>query len=136
MADWLSFSLLTLGLWGCWGLLNKLATESLPMQAIYLLELVSYALVAGIFLGLERPKACWVPTGMAAALGAGLCGALGLLCFLRALAAGRAAVVVPLTGLYPVVTVLASLLLLQEPLTARQAVGIGLALVAVWLLSQ
>ncbi len=136
MTSWLSYSLLALGLWGGWGLCSKVATHYLPVRQIFLVELGAYLVVAvGVLIFRPQPLV-WPAAGVAAALGAGLCGALGLFCFLGALSAGKAAVVVPLTALYPVVTVFLSILLLQEALTLRQIAGVGAALLAVWLLSQ
>ena len=48
---------------------------------------------------------------------------------------GKASIVVPLTGLYPLVMVLAAPLLLRESVTLLQGVGVGCALVAIALLS-
>jgi transporter family protein len=62
--------------------------------------------------------------------------AFGLLCFLNALTVGAATVVVPLTALYPLVTVILSWALLRENLTPRHLAGIALALLAGWLLSK
>lgn len=134
--NWMGFSLMAVGLWGLWGFLSKVATLQLPAGAVYLLAIaghlavVSYLAAAG---GLAIP---WHPGGMAAALGAGICMAFGLLCFFKALAGGAAGVVVPLTALYPMVTVLLSWALLHEDFTLRHLAGVALALAAVWLLSK
>ena len=69
-------------------------------------------------------------------MGAGLAMAVGLLFFFEALGRGSAAVVVPLTALYPAITVLLSRIFLQEALTLRHLVGLALALAAAWLLVQ
>ena len=69
-------------------------------------------------------------------MGAGLAMALGLLFFFEALGRGPATVVVPLTALYPAITVLLSRVFLQEPLTLRHLAGLALALAAAWLLSK
>ena len=134
--SWLAFSLMALGLWGVWGFLSKVATQQLPPQAVYLLAVCGHSAVIGYLWlggGLAIP---WQPWGLAAGLGAGVCMAFGLLAFFRALAGGAAAVVVPLTALYPLVTVLLCGLLLREGINLRQFVGIILALLAVWLLSR
>ena len=47
--------------------------------------------------------------------------AFGLLCFFKALAGGEAAVVVPLTALYPLVTVILCRVVLQETITPDSA---------------
>ena len=133
---WLAFSLVAMGLWGVWGFLSKVATQQLPPQAVYLLAICGHGAVVGYLWlggGLAIP---WQPWGLAAGLAAGMCMAFGLLCFFKALAGGAAAVVVPLTALYPVVTVILSRVVLQETITPRQLAGVALALAAVWLLSK
>jgi len=134
--DWLAFSLMALGLWGVWGFLSKAATQQLPPQAVYLLAVCGHGVVIGYLWlggGLALP---WHPWGLAAALGAGVCMAFGLLCFCQALAGGAASVVVPFTALYPLITVILSWAVLREEMTPRHLAGIALALVAVWLLSK
>ncbi len=69
-------------------------------------------------------------------MGSGIAMAVALLFFLKALARGPALVVVPLTALYPAVTVVLSWIFLRETLTLRHLAGLALALAAVWLLSK
>jgi len=52
------------------------------------------------------------------------------LTFFAALDLGKTSTVVTLSALYPLVTILISIAFLHERLTARQAVGIVLALIA------
>jgi transporter family protein len=124
------------GLWGLWGFLSKLATMKLPTVAVYLLAITGHLAVIGwlaVTGGLAVP---WQPAGLAAALGGGLCMAFGLLSFYKALEGGAAGMVVPITALYPMVTVLLSWTLLHESFTLRHLAGVALALAAVWLLSK
>lgn len=133
---WLAFSLMALVLWGVWGFLSKAATQQLPPQAVYLLAVCGHGVVIGYLWlggGLALP---WHPGAVAAALAAGVFMAFGLLCFFRALAGGAASVVVPLTALYPLVTVVLSWAVLREEMTPRHLAGIALAMLAVWLLSK
>ena len=133
---WLEFALLATGLWGLWGFLSKVATLQLPVGAVYLISLVGYVAVAGYLAAARGLAVPWHPGGLAAALGAGICMACGLLCFFKALAGGPpVGVVVPLTALYPLVTVILSWIVLREGLSLRQLVGMALALPAVWLLA-
>ena len=44
---WLGFSLLSLGLWGVWGFLGKVASQHLPSQQVYLLAISGHLVVAG-----------------------------------------------------------------------------------------
>lgn len=135
--NWLGFSLIAAGLWGLWGFLSKVATMQLPAGAVFLISVVGYVAVTGYLAVIKGLAIPWHLGGLAAALGAGICMAFGLLFFFKALAEGVAAdLVVPLTALYPLVTVILSWTLLREGLSLRQLAGVALALPAVWLLSK
>jgi len=136
MAGWLFYSLLALVLWGLWGVFSKIAATHLPSWAIFLVEICVYLLVGGFIWGLLRTPVTWTFPGAAAAVAAGLSGGFALFFFLKALSTGPAAVVVPLTSLYPVITVLLGITFLQENLSLRHLLGILMASAAVWLLSQ
>ena len=69
------------------------------------------------------------------ALLGGLMGALGGLMLIIALRLAEASIVVPLTSIYPAVTVALSIALLGESATARKIAGVILAIIAVILLS-
>ncbi len=128
--------MVAVGLWGLWGFLSKVATLQLPTGAVYLFSITGHLVVVGYLAATGGLTIPWQPGGLAAALGAGICMAIGLLCFFKALAGGAAGVVVPLTALYPMVTVILSWTLLHEGFTPRHLAGVALALVAVWLLSK
>ena len=136
MATWVSFSLMALAFWGVWGLLTKVATLYLPPYVAYLVSTLGYLPIIGFLLVSSGFKVPWHPVGWSVSLAAGVCAALGLLCYYRALAGGAATRVVPLTSLYPLLTVVLSYFVLKENLTLRHVGGIGAALVAVWLLSE
>lgn len=136
MIDWLVYALLALVFWGVWGVFSKVASTHLPCWAVFLAELVAYA-VMGIFIWIMmRTPTTWNLPGLTAAFAAGLSGGLALLFFLKALASGPSALVVPLTSLYPVIAVALGATLLGESLTGRHLAGIMLAITAVWLLSK
>ncbi len=136
MSAWLTFSLVAMSFWGVWGLLTKVATLYLPPYVAYMISTLGYLPVIGFLLVDSGFKVPWHPIGWSVSVAAGACAALGLLCYYRALAGGAAARVVPLTAMYPVVTVILSYFLLEENITLRHLAGISAALVAVWLLSE
>jgi len=136
MSAWLGFSLIALLLWGLWGFFSKIATQHLPPQTVYLLAITGHLAAASFLAGSGGITLPWHPWGVAAALLAGISMAFGLLCFFQALATGPATVVVPLTALYPLVTVVLAWLILAESLALRHLAGIILALAAGWLLSR
>jgi len=66
----------------------------------------------------------------------GVCGALGNFALLASLGAGgQAAIVFPLTALYPLVTVVIAVLFMRERARRTQVIGIALAILAVLMLS-
>jgi len=73
--------------------------------------------------------------GVNYALAAGVSGAFALIFFNMAMKEGNAIVVVPLTSLYPVITVALSYFILSEKLTVTKGLGIILALIAIVLVS-
>ena len=66
----------------------------------------------------------------------GILGGVGNITMFEALShGGKASTVVPITGLYPLFTVLTAMPLLRERLNWVQGVGIGMAVVAILLFS-
>jgi transporter family protein len=66
----------------------------------------------------------------------GILGGVGNIFFFQAMVAGgKASVVAPVTALFPMITVLLALTFLHERLGRVQWVGLGLAFVAIYLLS-
>jgi bacterial/archaeal transporter family protein len=136
MFGWLFYALITLALWGLWGVFSKIASNHLPGYAIYLVEVSVYLAVGGLIWLQMRIPFDWNYPGLTAAVAAGLSGGFALFFFLKALSLGPAAVIVPLTSLYPVITVLLGITFLHESLTLRHLAGIILAVAAVCLLSK
>ena len=136
MPAWLILALAALALWGVWGIFPKLATNYLSPTSVMVYEGIGHmAVVIGVlaYLGF-RPEV--QAKGITFAILAGVVGTLGSLLFLFALSrGGKAGVVVPLTALYPLVTIALALLILREPITWKQGFGLVFALVALILFS-
>ncbi|MUV57379.1 transporter family protein [Halogeometricum rufum] len=77
---------------------------------------------------LTHPKAKFV-------FAAGVCLTVGILAYYRALSMGPVSIVSPIFGMFLVLSSVIGIAFLNESLTARKAVGIGLALVAIYLVS-
>ena len=77
---------------------------------------------------LTHPKAKYVYV-------AGICLAVGILAYYRALSLGPVSVVAPVFGMFLVTSSALGILFLDETLTARKALGVLLAVVAVYLVS-
>src|SRR5438046_692995 len=116
LASWLPFSLFCLAGWGVWGLLQKPLTERIDIWSIAFLQsgtTLALSLLSALF---RRPSLNpWQP-GIHFAAGAGLLGYVGTLAFLTAIGSGTTSVVVPLTAMYPVVTIILSVVIAREKL--------------------
>lgn len=123
-------------LWGASGFLQKAATNYLKGEIAALCYLAAFVPV-GIFYALRAP---W-PEGLAprawlVVAGLGFFIAFGNLAVLAAYArGGKAAVIAPLSNLYPLISVPVAVLFLQERIGGREWAGIGTALAAVAALS-
>ena len=62
-------------------------------------------------------------------------GSLGALFFLHAVSKQKASIVVTATALYPLITIILACLILKEPITLKQGIGIIFALIAMILLT-
>ena len=134
----LSLTALTVLMWGFWGFFGKLALERrMSPLTVFVAEIIVSALCAVPVLFVARRAqagaqayAPWNVFGLLS--GTGL--ALGLLFYYFALEKAEASVIVPLTSVYPVVSVLLSYFLLGERLRPAQWVGVALVVLGVVLL--
>jgi transporter family protein len=126
-------------MWGLWGFFGKLALQKgMAPTTMFLTEVITSAactvpLVVVLFRNhsLSQVHTSWNVFGVLS--GAGL--ALGLLCYYVALEKTQASILVPLTAMYPVVSVLLSYAVLHERLSLLQWVGVVLVVGAILLLS-
>src|SRR5438874_3145555 len=137
LPKWLFFTLVSMVLWGVWGLIAKVAvdlTSAYQNQVVatvgLLLSLTLFARSKNLAAGSNKRRgAFW-------AFLTGLCGGLGnVALYLSFSHGGKASIVVPLSGVYPLVSVILALLLLREKLNRVQLAGIGLAVIALILLN-
>jgi len=111
MPKWLWYSILTTLFWGAWGVVSKIAMDKMsPMvnQVVFTLGLIPLVLiVAGsqqIWAGRDRVR------GGIFAFVTGILGGVGNITMYEALShGGKASTVVPITGLYPLFTVLTAI---------------------------
>jgi transporter family protein len=128
----------TIVAWGTWGVFSKLAIERIDQQVMLWGSLIVVPAIILIYLGASGqlvPLEMHAPGIGYAALG-GVGAALGTVCFYLLLARERASLAVPMTSLYPALTVILSVLFLKEHLNGMHILGILFALVAVALLSR
>jgi len=133
---WLAFALVTTAFWGVWGALIELPEKAgFPATLGYSVWALTMIPCAAIALRVSRARISADARAMRLGALVGLLGAGGQLVLFEALRAGPAYLVFPIVSLYPILTILLSLVLLHERATRRQWIGIGLALPAIGLLS-
>jgi drug/metabolite transporter (DMT)-like permease len=134
MPRWISYTLFTMILWGGWGVVSKPlanAFSAWQIQTLSTLGILPVLAVLAFQPGLARGPRSW--RGFWIAFASGAVTSLGNVACYQALAmGGKAAAVIPLTALYPLVTIVLALLLLGERLSPAQMTGIGIALVALY----
>ena len=133
---WLAFALLPLAFWGVAALFQKISTRDLAADRSCLWFLLGYLPVV-LFVLLTAPMKRNLSLNIWLwALALGLLLGLGNLTVLAAYAGnGKASIITPLSGLYPVVTVPLAILFLHEKVSLREWIGIGLSFAAVAALS-
>ena len=139
LPPWLAYCLLTIVFWGLWGVQSKLILEEISPLSNQVLFTPGLLLMVGLlWLRLRKSRSTVTGSlklGIFFAFLTGVCGGVGNIAFFEALTNGRqASIVVPLTALYPMVTVLLAMILLGEKMNRYQWVGLGLAIGAIIIL--
>jgi len=135
MPRWFLLTVVAVFCWGLWAIISKLIGESVTAvqsQALSTLGLIP------VLLALVRSKKLTASgnrrRGITNAFLAGALTCAGNVAYYHALGAGaKASTVVPLTALYPLVTIALAVLLLRERLNGIQLGGAALSLVAIYL---
>jgi transporter family protein len=135
MAHWLWLALIAVVLWGVVGLLQKITTSYISADAVLIWDRIGYVvilpfLVIGLRLGQLGAKDILIGTLD------GVTNSLGALYLYKSLQSGaKASIAVPLTALYPLVTVVLAVAFLGERLDRLHWLGVLLALMASVLMS-
>jgi len=135
MPRWFLLTVAAVLCWGLWAVISKLIGESVTAaqsQALSTLGLIPVMLALGCSKKLtasgNRRR------GITNAFLAGALTCAGNVAYYHALGAGaKASTVVPLTAMYPLVTIALAVLLLRERLNGIQLGGAALSLVAIYL---
>jgi transporter family protein len=135
MKPWVAYAAMTLAAWGMWGVFSKFASNHGRPRQILLFQAIGAIAFAVVVLTFERFRVDWSPAAFGWSFAAGFVNFIGFLTFFAAVEKGKVSTVITLSSLYPVVTIVFSVLLLHERITHRESLGIALALAAGWLLA-
>ena len=134
---WLWLSILTVFLWGGWGIQSRIAVDRISVWMNQFLFPLGFLPVMLWLLFSKRVRSeRFSGKGFFYAFITGVLGGTGNIALYLALSrGGKASVVVPLVGMAPLVTVLMAWRILDEHPTRQQIAGIVLAVIAGVLLS-
>ncbi len=133
---WVLYAAVALVFWGITGVTQKLATNRISSELSFLW--FAYAMIAiSVVIAVTAPLQWHVkPMILVLAVVGGTLNGLGALTSFKALeSGGKAAIVISLISLFPLLTVAFAVLVLHEKLSIGQGLGVVLAIVAAILLS-
>lgn len=133
--NWLISGLIAMVCWGIWGLFMKLASKYYSWNQIFIVTSIVTVIASLTVFLFFRPAVNVHSPGFSFALLAGLVGSVALVAFNYAIEGGKSIIIVPLSALYPVVTIILSFLVLHEEISLLKAIGITLGLVSILLVS-
>jgi drug/metabolite transporter (DMT)-like permease len=133
---WLTFALITTIFWGVWGALIEVPQKAgFPPTMGYIVWALTMIPCALVALYLVKWKIETDKRSILLGSVVGLLGAGGQLLLFQALKEGPAYIIFPFISLYPILTILLSVMILKEKTSILKWVGIGTALVAIFFLS-
>ena len=132
---WVYYSIAAALFWGVWGVVAKLISEDVNPFTNHVLFTIGMLFTIPLVIGKirkEQPNRKGIVWGMIA----GLLAVIGNVAVFQAFSSGGlAAIVIPLSNLYPLVTIGVALLVFKEKLNWLNGIGILLAVPAVLMLS-
>jgi transporter family protein len=133
---WLPYAIGVLAGWGIWGLVQKPLTDETDVWSVAFIQFgvtLSWGLVAAL---VRKQRLDPRTPGTRFAVGAGVCAYIGSLTFLLAIDRASASLVVPMTAMYPLVTIILGVVFLNERLRMPHKIGVVLSLAAIFFLSR
>ncbi|MEM0444663.1 MAG: DMT family transporter [Nitrososphaerota archaeon] len=132
---WVFFAFLALMVWGIWGFMSRLVAASIGWREMTVLASIGSVSSMILFAVLVRPSLSYPLDTLILAFIVGVLGFMGAPLLYASLERNPSSIVIVATSLYPIVTIILSALFLREAPTAKQAMGIVLALAALVLIS-
>jgi transporter family protein len=133
--NWLSAAFLALCSFGLWGFFTKLTVIYIDSKSALIYQTVGVFIIGFITLALVNFKPATDLKGINYAILTGVAYGVGCLFYFIAASKGKIITVVTVTALYPLVTIVLAYWLLKETVSIKQCAGIGLALIAILLMS-
>jgi len=135
MPIWALSAISSLVCYGLWTITNKLSIQYIAPKVALLYVIFGEAITFILVATLTPMPWSLQPQGVGLALLTGVLQYFALFFFLMALSQGSLSLVSIMVALYPVISIIFGTLVLDEPLTLRQGMGVGLAIAAVVLIA-
>ncbi len=135
MKPWILYACITVVAWGVWGVFSKLASNYGRPRQTLLFQVAGVMAFGVIVLSMERFHITWSAQGFGWSAAAGFVNFIGFLTFFAAVEKGKVSTVIAMSSLYPVITIVLSILFLHEKISSREGLGIACALLAGFLLA-
>jgi transporter family protein len=116
MKPWILYACMTLLAWGVWGVFSKLASGYTRPRQTLIFQAAGVMAFGLVVLAMERFHITWSPQGFGWSAAAGFVNFMGFLAFFAAIEKGKVSTVIAMSSLYPVITIVLSVLFLQENL--------------------
>jgi uncharacterized membrane protein len=132
---WIYYSIAAALFWGVWGIVAKLISEDVNPYTNHVLFTVGMLFTIPFVMGKIRNEQP-IRKGIIWGIISGILAVIGNVAVFQSFSSGGlAAIVIPLTNLYPLVTIIIALLIFKEKLNWLNGIGILIAIPAVIMLS-
>jgi uncharacterized membrane protein len=137
-SQWILLALLVFVMWGAQAFIMKFANNSMKAESIFFYMMITAIMLAPVAFYMTdfSTPVNWGFKGPYLAFLIHILNSVGALTLVYALRYGKAIVVVPMTGLSPIITVILSLMIYAVIPGIAISIGVLLAMVAIYLLSE
>ncbi|MEQ8880855.1 MAG: EamA family transporter, partial [Cyclobacteriaceae bacterium] len=135
---WLLFTALVFLMWGVQAFVMKFSNETMRAESIFFYMMITGVILIPVALSMTdfTQEINWGFKGPYLASGIHVLNSIGALTLVYAVRYGKSIVVVPMTGLSPLITVAISLVIYAVIPDMFLSIGVLVALVAIFLLSE
>jgi transporter family protein len=134
--EWFLPALGSLVFYGFWAFFPKIASLTINPKSFLFYNVIGSVVVNFIIFFVMKSRLQFEMKGFIFSILTGVFGILGTLLFAYALGKGKASVVIIITALYPIISIILSIVFLKEVISIRQFIGMALGMLAVVLISK
>jgi len=135
MKTWLLPAFIAMFCWGLWGFIPKLTTRYVSPASALIYETLGVMVVGLSTLMFLRFRPDVDLKGVGLGVSTGILGMIGAFCYLVAVSRGKVSVISVMTAVYPVISVALAYMILKEPVTFKEGLGMGFALLGILLMA-